>query len=141
MNYRLTLWPCGLMDKVSVSDTGDCRFESCQGRVVLLSETSHSFYEVKVTQGIDTTTVSTHRASPHFVSRQPRTLSPEGWPDTESKENCRPGCHSRAPRRLEWLSDTKDNVFEVWPNAKRAVYCVPIDYRIVSEMGDVKEPV
>ena len=42
---------------------------------------------------------------------------------------------------MEWLSDTKDNVFEVWPNAKRAVYCVPIDYRIVSEMGDVKEPV
>ena len=30
---------------------------------------------------------------------------------------------------------------EVWPNAKRAVYCVPIDYRIVSEVGDVKEPV
>ena len=25
-------WPCGLMDKASVSDTGDCRFKSCQGR-------------------------------------------------------------------------------------------------------------
>ena len=24
--------PCGLMDKASVSDTGDCKFESCQGR-------------------------------------------------------------------------------------------------------------
>ena len=25
-------WPCGLMDKASVYDTGDCRFDSCQGR-------------------------------------------------------------------------------------------------------------
>ena len=24
--------PCGLMDKASVSDTGDCKFQSCQGR-------------------------------------------------------------------------------------------------------------
>ena len=28
--------PCGLMDKASVSDTGDCKFESCQGRQCLL---------------------------------------------------------------------------------------------------------
>ena len=26
-------WPCGLMDKASVSGAGDCRFESCHGRV------------------------------------------------------------------------------------------------------------
>ena len=59
----------------------------------------------------------------------------------KAKRTVGPVVTPRAPRRLEWLSDTKDNVFEVWPNAKRAVYCVPIDYRIVSEMGDVKEPV
>ena len=28
----VTQRPCGLMDKASVSDTGDCKFESCQGR-------------------------------------------------------------------------------------------------------------
>ena len=28
----VTARPCGLMDKASVSDTGDCKFESCQGR-------------------------------------------------------------------------------------------------------------
>ena len=27
--------PCGLMDKASVSDTGDCRFKSCQGRELI----------------------------------------------------------------------------------------------------------
>ena len=35
----LEVWqerPCGLMDKASVSDTGDCKFESCQGRQCLL---------------------------------------------------------------------------------------------------------
>ena len=25
-------WPCGLMDKASVSGAEDCRFESCHGR-------------------------------------------------------------------------------------------------------------
>ena len=29
---KVTPRPCGLMDKASVSDTGDCKFESCQGR-------------------------------------------------------------------------------------------------------------
>ena len=36
---KLDVWqerPCGLMDKASVSDTGDCKFESCQGRKYLL---------------------------------------------------------------------------------------------------------
>ncbi len=26
-------WPCGLMDKAPASGAGDCRFESCQGRI------------------------------------------------------------------------------------------------------------
>ena len=28
-------WPCGLMDKALVFGTKDCRFESCQGQVLL----------------------------------------------------------------------------------------------------------
>ena len=33
-------WPCGLMDKASVSGAEDCRFESCHGRHFLVhSET------------------------------------------------------------------------------------------------------
>jgi hypothetical protein len=27
------MWPCGLMDKAPASGAGDCRFESCQGRI------------------------------------------------------------------------------------------------------------
>ena len=31
------LWPCGLMDKALVFGTKDCRFESCQGQVLLMT--------------------------------------------------------------------------------------------------------
>ena len=34
--YELLQWPCGPMDKASVYGTGDCRFESYQGQLLLL---------------------------------------------------------------------------------------------------------
>ena len=45
--HRLTHWPCGPTDKASDYESGDCRFESCQGQ--------KHFFNVYVTKTLKTT--------------------------------------------------------------------------------------
>ena len=47
VNISFHHWPCGLMDRASVSDTGDCRFKSCQGRSFISVQQSNYMAQIK----------------------------------------------------------------------------------------------
>ena len=47
VNISFHHWSCGLMDRASVSDTGDCRFKSCQGSFFFLAgQTAHILADI-----------------------------------------------------------------------------------------------
>ena len=89
---RVMIWPCGPTDKASDYESGDCRFESCQGQVfyqwkylVLEAPSSH--------QNQESWTLHTKRqkvCSPNWVPL----LSPWGslsLARQEGKKYCAPG--------------------------------------------------